>query len=187
MEANQRVGAVILAAGESRRFGSPKQLAELKGRTLLDHVIVTARAAGLDPIVAVVPTWLVRPSGEESLGWIANPQPELGMSQSLRLGLEALTDADAAVILLGDQPGVAVETITALVAARGERPIVATEAGGVVAPPLLLERSHFGLAADLSGDQGLREVLRRSPELVRTVSVAQHALDVDTPADLHRA
>jgi len=187
METNQRVGAVILAAGESRRFGSPKQLAEVDGRTLLDHVSATARASGLDPIVAVVPTWLARPSCGEWLRWIANPQPELGMSHSLRIGLKALTHAKAAVILLGDQPRVAAATIAKLLAARGDRPIVAAKAGGVLAPPVLIERSHFEVAKTLRGDQGLRDVLRGSPELVTPVPVAAHAGDIDTPDDLNRA
>jgi len=187
MEADQRVGAVILAAGESRRFGSPKQLAELDGRTLLDHVVATARAAGLRPVVAVVPTWLARPAAGEGVHWIPNPHPEWGMSHSLRLGLEALADAEAAVILLGDQPRVAAGTIMQLLAARGDRPIVAVEAAGLLAPPVLIERSHFELATALSGDHGLRDVLRGSPELVTPVPIAQHTADIDTPADLNRA
>jgi molybdenum cofactor cytidylyltransferase len=187
MEADQRVGAVILAAGESRRYGSPKQLVEVEGRTLLDHVIATARAAGLSPIVAVVPPWLARPSAEESVRWIPNPQPKLGISHSLRLGLEALSDSQAAVILLGDQPRVAAATIAQLLEARGDRPIVAAEAGGLLAPPILIERSHFGLASALTGDQGLRDVLRGSPELVTPVPLGEHAVDIDTPDDLNRA
>jgi molybdenum cofactor cytidylyltransferase len=187
MEAEQQVGAVILAAGESRRFGSPKQLAELEGRTLLDHVVATAHAAGLSPVVAVVPTWLTRPAAGEGPHWIPNPHPEWGISHSLRLGLEAVADAEAAVILLGDQPRVAVTTITQLLAARGDRPMVAVEAGGLLAPPVLIERSHFELANALSGDQGLRDVLRGSPELVTPVPVAEHAADIDTPDDLNRA
>jgi molybdenum cofactor cytidylyltransferase len=189
MEMDQRVGAVILAAGESRRFGSPKQLAVVDGATLLEHAIATARESGLLPVVTVVPVWLTRPErlGGEWLRWIRNPYPERGMSLSLRLGLEGLPDeVEAAVILLGDQPRVAAETIAMLLAARGERPIVASEAGGVLAPPVLIERSHFGLARDLGGDQGLRELLRGSPQLVEAVAVPEHAIDVDTPRDLDR-
>jgi CTP:molybdopterin cytidylyltransferase MocA len=189
MEANQRVAAVILAAGESRRFGRPKQLAMVDGLTLLEHAIATTVVGNLRPVVAVVPVWLSRPARFDGdwLRWIRNPYPERGMSHSLRLGLEALDEeAEAAVILLGDQPRVAPEMIAALLAARGEQPIVATEAGGALAPPVLIERSQFALAGTLTGDQGLREVLRRSPELVRAVAVTEHPIDVDTPADLDR-
>jgi CTP:molybdopterin cytidylyltransferase MocA len=189
METDLRVGAVILAAGESRRFGSPKQLAVVEGATLLEHAIAAARASGLLPVVAVVPVWLSRPArlDGEWLRWIRNPYPERGMSLSLRLGLEALPDeAEAAVILLGDQPRVAAETIATLLAARGQRPIVAAEAGEVLAPPVLIERSHFGLAGQLTGDRGLRDVLRGSPQLVQPVPVPEHAIDVDAPSDLDR-
>ena len=62
MEGQQPVAAVVLAAGESRRFGGAKQLAELDGRTLLEHVLALADEAGLAPIVAVVPVWLTRPA-----------------------------------------------------------------------------------------------------------------------------
>jgi molybdenum cofactor cytidylyltransferase len=189
METDQRVAAVILAAGESRRFGSPKQLAVVDGLTLLEHAIALARESGLRPVVAVVPVWLSRPGrlDDEWLRWIRNPYPERGLSLSLRLGLEALGNhSEAAVILLGDQPRVAVETIATLLAARGERPIVATEAGGVLAPPVLIERSQFELAAGLTGDAGLRDVLRQEPDLVRAVAVPAHATDVDMPRDLDR-
>lgn len=189
MDADRRVAALILAAGESRRFGSPKQLALLEGRTILEHVLEVASAARLAPIVAIVPVWLTRPTtlGDPALRWVRNPYPERGMSYSLRLGLTALPDeTSAAVILLGDQPRVAAETIATLLAARGGRPIVATEAGGVLAPPVLIERSHFELAAELSGDAGLRDLLRGSPDLVRTVALPAHATDVDTPRDLDR-
>jgi CTP:molybdopterin cytidylyltransferase MocA len=61
MEGQHDIAAVVLAAGESRRFGGRKQLAELNGRTLLEHVLELARTAGLDTVVAVVPVWLTRP------------------------------------------------------------------------------------------------------------------------------
>ena len=91
MEQQQSVAAVVLAAGESRRFGSAKQLAELDGRTLLEHVLALADAAGLSPIVAVVPVWLTRPTAmdDERLRWVQNPHPARGMSHSLQLGFQA--------------------------------------------------------------------------------------------------
>jgi CTP:molybdopterin cytidylyltransferase MocA len=189
MQADRPVGAVILAAGESRRFGGPKQLAMLGDRSLFEHVLEVARGAGLAPIVAVVPVWLTRPAGmaDPKLRWLRNPHPERGMSHSLRLGFEALpAEVSAAVIVLGDQPTVSVEQLHSLVAARGERPIVATRAGGSIGPPVLVERSQFGIVNEPRGDIGLRELLQAHPEWVLAVEVEEHAPDVDTAADLDR-
>lgn len=184
---DEQVGAVILAAGASRRFGSPKQLAVVDGRTLLEHVIDAAAAADLAPIAVVAPVWLTRPAryADERLRWLRNPFPERGLSSSLRLGLDAIRDeVGAAVILLGDQP-VDPALVAEIVAARGSKPLIATTAaGGVPAPPLLIEHSHFGLVDALSGDIGLREVLRNEPALVQAFVVDEALPDVDTASDL---
>jgi molybdenum cofactor cytidylyltransferase len=189
MSGDGPVGAVILAAGMSRRFGSPKQLAGVDGRTLLEGVVARARAAGLDPIVAVVPVWLAEPAAvaREDVRWVRNPFPERGLSLSLRLGLGALDGGvAAAVILLGDQPRMPSSTLAAVLAARGNRPVVAAEAGGVLAPPVLLERSQFDSVEQLRGDIGLRGWLRSHADLVEAVPVGNHSPDVDTPEDLSR-
>jgi molybdenum cofactor cytidylyltransferase len=189
MSGGRLVGAVILAAGASRRYGSPKQLVVVDGRTLLEHVIDAAMEADLAPVVAVVPVWLSRPArlSDHRLRWIRNPFPERGMSLSLRLGIDALSDeTEAALILLGDQPRLPEGLIASILAARGERPVVASVADDILAPPILLERSHFHLVDGLSGDVGLRQILLADPDLVRAVPVRAHGPDVDTPDDLGR-
>jgi molybdenum cofactor cytidylyltransferase len=189
MNVDRSVGAVILAAGASRRYGSPKQLAVVDGRTLLEHAIESAAAADLAPVAAVVPVWLSRPARLDQawLRWIRNPFPERGMGLSLRLGLDALGEGvAAALILLGDQPRMPPATIASILAARGDRPIVAAEADGVLAPPVLLERTHFHLADGLTRDVGLRDVLRSNPDLVAAVQVGGHTPDIDAPDDLDR-
>lgn len=179
-----RTAAVILAAGAATRFGSLKQVATLGDGTLLEAVIGTARASGLDPIIVVVPPTVHVPADVVA---VENPAPELGMSRSLQLGLGAVpVDADAAVVMLGDQPTLATSAIAALLTARGARPIVAALARGLLAPPVLLEREAFRLADEVSGDRGLRDLLRDHPDLVNAVDVGEHAPDVDTPADLTR-
>jgi CTP:molybdopterin cytidylyltransferase MocA len=180
----ERVAAVVLAAGASTRFGSGKQRALVDGRPMLDAVIDVARRAGLTPILVVVPPGLPVPPDVVP---VVNDLPEEGLSRSLRLGVGALPpEAPAAVILLGDQPTLDPEVIRRLVAARGERSIVATEARGILAPPVLLERDALPLVQELSGDEGLRRILRAGSDEVATVQVADHPPDVDRPEDLER-
>jgi molybdenum cofactor cytidylyltransferase len=189
MHRDRSVAAVVLAAGATRRYGSPKQLVVVEGRTLLERVIGTAMDADLEPVIVVVPVWLSPPPGLDltRARWIWNAFPERGASLSLRLGLGAVdTTASAALILLGDQPGIPPATIAAVLKARGDRPLVAASADGVLAPPVLIERTHFHLADELTGDVGLRDLLRENPDLVTSMPVTAHPVDLDTPADLGR-
>jgi molybdenum cofactor cytidylyltransferase len=187
MEAPLRIGAVILAAGESRRFGGRKQLATLEGKSLLEHVLALALSASLNPVVAVVPMWLTTlPSPvHPALRLVRNPSPELGLSHSLRQGFAALPgEVEAAIILLGDQPRVPLADLQALIAARGRQPIIGLRAGGRIGPPVLVERSHFLIVEQARDDIGLREVLELHAEWVGAVEVEAHTPDIDRPGDL---
>jgi CTP:molybdopterin cytidylyltransferase MocA len=183
VEDRSEVAAVILAAGLGRRFGGPKAGARLRGRTLLVHVAALARSAGLDPVLAVVSGTQDVPEGVVA---VLNSKPERGLSSSLQLGIGAVPPGQAALVLLVDQPTLAPESIAAVLAARGMRPILAAQSGGRLAPPVLLEPEAFPVVAMLAGDIGLREVFDRQPELVHAVSVLAHAPDIDTADDLAR-
>ena len=173
--------AVILAAGSASRFGSPKVAARIGSRAMVEVVADTAVAAGLSPVIVVAPSSLVVP---ETVEVIRNDAPEQGMSRSLRLGVAAVPpDAEAAIVLLADQPTVDVEHLRGLDGWRGGTPVVATRSDGVLGPPVLLEREGFALVEAIGGDAGLRDLLRTDPSLVTAVDHAPLP-DVDTPDDL---
>jgi len=174
--------AVILAAGGSTRFGSRKQDVRLGGRRMIDVIAATAADAGLAPVVVVVPPAFDPPVGVVA---VTNGEPEAGISRSLRIGFEALPDdAEAAIVLLGDEPLVERDTLIGLLAAAesGNR-VVAARAGDRIGPPLLLRREAFELVATTAGDEGLVRILRGLPSLV-TVDLPGPPMDVDTPQDL---
>jgi molybdenum cofactor cytidylyltransferase len=121
------VVGVVLGAGRSSRFGSPKQLLPFGDTTLLGRVVRNADASSLDRIVVV----LGRASGElrETLDFgraevVENTAYGTGCASSLLAGLDAAgEDCEAIFLLLGDQPGVLPEFIDgALSEWRGERP-----------------------------------------------------------------
>ena len=152
---------------------------------MLEAVTDLALRTGLRPVVAVVPAGMAVPPDVVP---VVNEAPGDGLSRSLRLGLAAVPhDADGAVVLLGDQPTLARETILAvLAAARADRPVVAARADGRLAPPVLLLRDAFSLADEVGGDVGLGPWLAAHPDLVTAVDIAGHAPDVDTRQDLAR-
>lgn len=175
------IAAVILAAGAAIRFGSPKVAARIGSRTMVEVVVDTATAAGLSPVIVVAPTFVGIP--ETALA-VRNDAPEQGMSRSLRLGIAAVpADAEAAIVLLADQPTVTVEHLRGLDGWRGGTPVVATRAGGVLGPPVLLEREAFAFVEAIGGDAGLRDLLRADPTKVTAVDHAP-VPDIDTPEDL---
>lgn len=186
--------AVVLAAGAASRFGSPKLLARLEGRPLLQHVLDAVASAGLDEVVVV----LGRAAGEieRAIAWraerrVVNPHPEEGLSSSLRVGLAALgPDAEGALVLLGDQPRLRPEVIGRLLGAAagpesaGRLIVVPRYTGGGGANPALLRRAAWPLADGLTGDRGMGPVIAAHPELVHEVPVVGENPDVDTREDL---
>jgi molybdenum cofactor cytidylyltransferase len=189
-----RVAAVVLAAGVGSRFGGGKMLAALDGRPIVGHVVDAARAAGLQPIVVVVP-----PTGElddVDLGVVRrviNETPQEGLSSSVRLGLHELDgefDVDAAAILPGDQPRVRPDVIRQLIEAASATPtplLIAPLYDEDGAPnPILARRAAWRLADDLVGDRGFGPLLADRPDLVQRIRVGGANPDVDTQADLAR-
>lgn len=182
------IGGVVLAAGAGTRFGGGKQLAELGGRPLVEWAL---RAVALSPVERSV---VVLGCGAESVAESVNlygAEPVIcerwqeGQSASLACGLGALGEVDAAVITLGDQPHLAPEAITRVIAARGEGvDAVRATYGGEPGHPVLLESALFDRLRDVTGDRGARNVLLSA----NTVEVACDDLgggeDVDTPDEL---
>jgi CTP:molybdopterin cytidylyltransferase MocA/SAM-dependent methyltransferase len=188
-----RTAAIVLAAGAASRFGSPKALARLDGRPILEHVLDAVRSAGIEEIVVVLGH--AAQEIEDGIDWlderrVRNPDPRF-LSASLQVGLAAIADIDppvrGVVIVLGDQPRTRPEVIRALVAAAREsdRPVVVpryAEGGG--ANPVLLRRRAFELVDEASGDRGLGPLLTSDPDLVLEVPVPGSNPDIDRPSDL---
>jgi molybdenum cofactor cytidylyltransferase len=191
-----RVTGLVLAAGAATRFGSPKQLALLDGRPLLQHPLDALADAGIDDILVVLGAEGV--AIETAIAWrgerrLVNERPEDGLASSLRMGLGAAAEdstVDAVLVVLGDQPGLRPAVIEAVLAAaeRVEQPIVRPRYERDGAPnPVLVRRAAWPLAAGLEGDRGLGPMLAAHPELVQEVVVSGSIPDVDTPADLEAA
>lgn len=186
-----RVAAVILAAGESRRYGAPKLLATLDGRPLLQHVIDAANASSCDDVIVVFGHEADRILAGVHLGRalaVMNCEYAQGQSTSLRLGLRDARASDAIVVLLGDQPRITTTLVDALIERQRETraSAVMCASNGHRSPPTLLHRDLWPALEALSGDLGAREVLRGRDDVATLEVTADLGSleDVDRPADL---
>ncbi len=182
--------ALVLAAGASSRFGSAKQLAPVAGRPMLERVLETVAGAGLADVVVVLGA--AADAILDGVAWrgeriVRNEHPEAGLSSSLRVGLAAMpSDAQSALIVLGDQPGLRPDVVDALLAADPDRrapAVMPSYADGGGANPVLLRRASFALADGLTGDEGLGRLLADRPGVLH-IPVGGALPDVDTMADL---
>lgn len=178
----------MLAAGEGRRFGGPKMLAELDGRPLLEHVVAAMAAAPLDRVVCVLGAGAEEVRRGVDLGGaevvVCEDWAE-GQAASLRTGVEALADAEAIVIALGDQPRLSPTAVERVLAARDEGALaVRATYGGVPSHPTVVERPLFGRLLELRGDAGARDLLAGVQTREVPCDGLGSAYDVDTQADL---
>ena len=194
------VAGVLLAAGQGSRFGRPKALVELDGRTLAERGVTMLRAGGADPILVVTGAAQVDLGPDHQARTVYNGEWRTGMGSSLRAALRALTELEAgqdagpevgaAVVALADQPLVGAEAVARLIAAYQSGAGVAVAAyGGKPRNPVLLAREYWPeVIAAATGDQGARAFLHARPELVTLVECGDTGRpdDIDTPADLER-
>ena len=178
------VTALVLAAGGSRRLGQPKQLLAYRGATLLDATLATARAAGMPQVVVALggAADAVRETVDlTGVDVVLNPDFGDGCATSIRTALARVEDdVEGVVLLLGDQPGVTVDTIEVLVAgARGHAVGVCSYDDGL-GHPLWFDRSMFETLAGLHGDKAVWKLVDADRDVARIRVEGDNPRDVDT-------
>jgi len=188
-------GAVILAAGCSSRMGSPKQILQFRGMSLLRRAALAALDAGCSPVVVV--TGARAELSRRELDGLdvreaLNPHWETGMASSIGAGLEGLLgadpDVDAAVLMLCDQPHVTPDVISGLVAAHRAtgKPVIASTYGGGFGVPALFGKPLFAELTRLEGRAGAKQVIERYASEAHFLPFRGGEVDVDTPDDFSR-
>jgi molybdenum cofactor cytidylyltransferase len=198
-QAAPRVAVLLLAAGRSTRMGGPnKLLQEADGATLVVHAAKAALASQAVEVVVVLGHMgdQVKAAIEQAVGkaaklrFVTNPDFADGLSTSVRTGVGALgKDIDAAIVQLGDMPGVNSLLLDRLMAAFSPvegRSICVPTAGGKRGNPVLWDRRFFAEMAKVSGDTGAKHLIGEHADLVCEVEMTGEAVitDIDTPEAL---
>ncbi len=188
------ITAIVLAAGESRRMGVQKMLLPFDDGTVVSAVVRTALASAAGRVLVVLGA--DRAAVRKALNGLdvdfaVNPRYADGMLSSAQAGFRALPrDAEAAVVMLGDQPAIPASVVDAVVR------VWRTSGAGIVVPTYRGRRGHPPLVAAKYRDEvlalepsvGLRGLLRAHPGDVVEVPVRTAAVlrDMDRPADYAR-
>jgi molybdenum cofactor cytidylyltransferase len=189
-----RIGALLLAAGQSRRMGGPnKLLEEIDGTPMVARVAQRLLASRARPIIAVLgdrADEVDAALGKLPIERVRNPDFAEGLSTSLRRGIAAFPeDLDGALVCLGDMPLVTGRHIDRLIAAFNPlegRAIIVPTRRGKRGNPVLWARRFFAEMAQIAGDVGARHLIGEHAELVAEVEMDDDAIlvDIDTPEAL---
>jgi CTP:molybdopterin cytidylyltransferase MocA/Na+/melibiose symporter-like transporter len=181
---------VVLAAGASSRFGSPKQLVRVNGRPLLHAAVSRAVEVGGHAVTVVLGANanVLSPLLKHTPASVTiNRDWAEGMASSIRAGLHATPGtADAVLICLADQAAVSAEDLRRLVASwrRNTDSIVAALYSGDVGAPAIFPRWCFRELLEIRGDRGARTLMQRHLDRLVRVPMPSAAVDIDTPEDL---
>jgi molybdenum cofactor cytidylyltransferase len=192
--AGPRIGALLLAAGQSRRMGGPnKLLAEVDGTPMVAYVARRLLASRARPIIAVLGNQadaVDAALGKLPVERVRNPEFAGGLSTSLKRGIAALPpDLEGALICLGDMPLISGRHIDRLIGAFNPlegRAIIVPTRRGKRGNPVLWSKRFFPEMAELAGDVGAKHLIGEHAELVAEVEMDDDAIlvDIDTPEAL---
>ena len=184
--------AMLLAAGESRRFGATKQLAPHAGRPLVAHAISAAEAVcGSNTLLVTGNEWrnVAAACGHLQGFLVRNTAFREGLSASIRAGVSRLSGvADGVLIMLADQPLITAGHLEQLARKWRDAPdkIVASAYADSFGPPVIFPRDCFADLGRLRGDRGAKSVINRHSDRLISVNCPDAAIDIDCPADLQK-
>lgn len=184
-----KIGAVVLAAGLSRRFGENKLLVQIGNKPMVGKAFdVLEAVAGLEIAAVVSDPAVAAYARSRGVAVIENKQPELGQGHSVALAAKAMRGMDALLLMAADQPRLSAGSVKKLIAAF-------CETGGGIAclqdethagNPAIFASQYFNELEALSGDGGAKRIMKRYPEDVRCVPclLVGELADADTPLAL---
>jgi molybdenum cofactor cytidylyltransferase len=187
---SRHLHVVVLAAGASRRFGSPKQLVRFDGQPLILRALTQATELAASAVSVVLGahaadiTLILPPSAAIT---VINREWEEGIASSIRAAVQHLPGScDGVMLMLADQPLVSSPTLERIAATwrKTPRSIVASVYNGVVGVPAIFPRWCFSDLMALRGDQGARLLINRFGDHVVRVDNPEAAVDIDYAEDL---
>jgi molybdenum cofactor cytidylyltransferase len=185
------LSCILLAAGQSKRFGAIKQLARVNETELINATISNYHIPEIDEVLVILGANgdKIAPIITGNVKTCIATNWQLGMGHSLAFGVSQLSHLVTHVLLgLADQPAISSDALRALIRCSAINPekIVASAFNQVLGAPAIFPASYFGQLAALSGDRGAKMIIQQHIEQVVSVAIPAAQWDIDTQIDLDR-
>lgn len=184
MASASKLGCLIMAAGNSNRFGENKLFAAYRGTSLLELALLAVPTECFSRVTVVSQydraLALAKAYGFDA---IENRTPELGVSRTIHLGTQAMLDCDAILYMVADQPLLQPNSVCAVAERWTREPgcIVGAAHNGKRGNPCIFPKKFFPELLALTGDTGGSRVIRQHEDLLRLVEIPSEELyDCDT-------
>ena len=182
---------ILLAAGSSSRFGSPKQLVQNNGKSLIAHTISEAIKVTKEVVVVLGANYDVVKKEIENFPThvVMNEKWEEGMSSSIKKGMEALsqyeTYPNAVIIAVCDQPFLSTDIMNSLIEKyeSGGKTIIASAYNNALGTPVLFDKTFFTTLMMLRDQAGAKKIISQNMNVVDKVSFPLGRVDIDTKED----
>ena len=193
--ADRALSGVVLAAGESRRMGRPKQLLPFGDATILERVVDALLGAGVGEVIVVLGHLAEEVRvvlGDRPVKVVINEAYREGMLSSVQCGVRAAgTVQDAVLFALGDQPHIESQVVREVMDAyrSGEAGMVIPRYGGKKGHPIIINLQRYRAAIlRLPAHVGLNALMQEYADDVRFIEVSTEDIirDIDVPEDYSR-
>lgn len=184
-----KIGIIVLAGGKSSRLGQPKQLLDIQGKPLIQHVVDRALASLLGPVIVISGAYAERLPMIPNVDIVHNPDWEEGMASSIRRAVhyvqKVYPDIDGLMILVADQPYLDSAVLNEMGVLQKENGYIAVAASykDQLGTPILFHRSLWTELLLLKGDVGAKKILNQIKDKIGIVPFEKGLYDIDTIAD----
>ncbi|HCF78736.1 MAG TPA: nucleotidyltransferase family protein [Glaciecola sp.] len=192
------IEALLLAAGESKRFNGSKQLALINGKPMLINTLAVLMHTNVELITVVLGAYaqaIQQALNESELSTTRNPKMrtvlalnwQQGMGASIAAGVKNIDEHATHVFIgLADQVAISAKQCNLMLKQSRENPdnIIAAFYNGKLGAPAIFPKTYFAELATLQNDHGARTILRTNLANIISVPMDEAAKDIDTTADL---
>jgi len=184
--------AIILAAGQSSRLGTPKQLLKYQNKTLLQHAIDTAKQSKLRSIVVILGSNannILKETDTSGIHVVINDDWQTGMASTIRCGIQLVqklnSDVDGAILMVCDQPFVSSDLLDSLIETQKEtgKLIIASQYVDTIGTPAFFQKQFFAELMALEGDSGAKKIIMQNNNFLATMPFPKGSIDIDTIDD----